>query len=125
MHNAHNVIHQVLPCGGRGKHTQSAHILAAKALRCYCQPYPIPGHQAGVDHGRRIVAGIYPVKERVAHDALAQQAVRIAGRYAGVHRRLKVAINVHILPNFCKHNGHTGVLTNGQIQFFGCCQIVL
>ena len=53
----------------------------------------------------------------VGHDGTAEQTVKITLPHAFVDGVLKrAARDMNVLPNLCKHNGHTGILADGKVQ---------
>ena len=48
-----------LLAGGRGKHFNLAHILAAKAFGCHCYGKGIARYKLCVQHSRGVVFGVY------------------------------------------------------------------
>ena len=65
-------------------------------------------------HGRRIVAGIGPVIQRIAHHALPKVAIVVGSPDAIRDRLVQIARDVYVLPHVQKHHRHAGVLTDGH-----------
>ena len=74
---------------------------------------------------RGIIPGIL-TDQRILHNRFTQKSVNISSSDTFVDRILQASsLKMNLLTDLCKHNGHTGVLTNGNHIFSGNSQIVL
>ena len=97
-----------------------AQLEAAQA--CLSEPVT-PGDLAQVHDGRRVVAGVAAIEERVAHDALAEAGVALG--HAAVHRVFQAAPeNVHVLPQVREDDGLAGVLAAGSASRRGASGVL-
>ena len=110
----HHKIPDALQSLGRGEHAQAAHVFASKSLGRDGEAQPVARNQPQMQHRGRIVAGV-SAPDGIAHDGLAQIAVRIPAADALVDRVLqKSARDVRVLAQFSKDHRHARILADGH-----------
>ena len=119
-----NIIYDILARGGGSEHFKRAHILAAEAFGRNGQLDFIALYKLDMQNSRGVVAGI-DASERIGNDRLPEIALGVALCDSGVDGVFKAAADkVDILTDFCKDNSHSGVLTDGDIQFLCGAEII-
>ena len=95
----------------RLEHFQSAHVLAAAALRAENDMHLVARNNFGMNNSRSIVAGILAFENRVTYRGFTQIAFGIAFSYAGMHCFVQITANeVYLLADFQENNSQTGIL---------------
>ena len=88
-----------------------AHVLRPRALRVDLDADLGARNDPRVHERRRVVAGVLPVEERIAHDRAAEVPVLVARRNARVDRVVEIAArDVDVLPELQEHHRVPGVL---------------
>jgi hypothetical protein len=121
-HRRHRLEHPVDQVVARIHHHELALVLAAAALGRHRDVELVAGHQAHVDHGRRVVLGVLPGKDRVVEHRGAQQVVRvqIALAHTLVDRVLEAAgqaLEAAVHADLQEHVDDAGVLAHRPPAF--------
>ena len=111
----HHLAHAFDAVGGH-QHPDHALVLGTGSLGGQTQGQAVAGHDAGVDDGRGVVAGVPALEQGLGHTGFAQIAVHIAAAHAFVDGGFKIAArDVYLLPHLGKDHGQAGVLADGDV----------